>query len=283
MNTGINAGFFLKGDASFERTESIFGTLAENGIKEFDYLTSVESADFRDIAARIRYIADKTETVIHQSHCPMGRYKPFLSYEDVLSVSLKAAEAAAVLGAKYFVVHADENRYDGGYAYNKTKIMKQMYEYVSALLEKASPYGMKICIENLFEDGKYPEMERSRFTSEIDELLGLVSRFDKDDVGICWDFGHALVAFGDTATDKFRLALPWISCTHVHDNNGRDEHRLPFRGKNDWITQMALLNESGYSGNLSFELVHGKIPDVLIPDYVRYCKKLGDYLAGIKR
>lgn len=283
LNTGINAGYFLKGQVTDERMEYIFATLAENGIKYFDYLTNVESNDYIDKAVKCREMADKTGTFIHQSHCPMGRYKRDIRFEDVLPVSLRAVEAASILGAGYLVVHADENRYDENDKYDSERIMLQMYDYISRLVEKAAPKGLKICIENLFEDGRYPEMERSRFTSTIEELIGLVERFDKENVGICWDFGHARVAFGDDSTEKFGIALPRIYCTHVHDNNGRDEHRLPFRGKNDWFTQMPMLIESGYKGNLSFELVHGTIPDALIPDFVSYCKKLGDYLGNIQR
>lgn len=282
MDIGINTAYFLKGATEEERIEFIFGTLAQNGIKHFDHMTSVEGDDYLDLAKKFRSAADKTETVFHQSHCPMCRYKRDMPYEDVLPVALRAVEAASILGSKFFVVHADESRFYEGDEYDAGKTANQMYEYISRIVEKAKPHGMTVCIENLFEDGRYPEMERSRFTSEIDELLGLTERFDREDVGICWDFGHARVAFGDEATDKFSLALPRIYCTHVHDNNGRDEHRLPFRGKNDWYAQMPMLINSGYSGILSFELVHGRIPDELMPDYISYCKKLGNFLAELK-
>lgn len=283
LNIGINAGYFLKGSTDEKRMKYIFKTLADNGISYFDFMTNVEDTNYLDNAEKCRQIADETGTVIHQSHCPMGRYKRDKNYEDVLQTSLKSVEAAAILGTKFLVVHADENRYNNGLLYDGHKIMNQMYEYISKLVEKAAPHNIIICVENLFEDGRYPEMERSRFTSEIDELLGLIELFDKDNVGICWDFGHANVAFGDESINKFKLALPRIYCTHVHDNNGKDEHRLPFRGKVDWYSHIPLLVNSGYSGNLSFELVHGKIPDELLPDYIGYCKKLGSFLINIQR
>lgn len=281
-NVSITAGYFLKGAVDSERTEFIFRVLAENGITNFDYITSVDRPDYIEIAKVSRESADKTGTVIHQSHCPICRYKKDFRYEDVLPRSLKAVEAAAILGSRYLVVHADENRYDVDKTFNPDKIMIQMYDYVSRILEKAKPHGITLCIENLFEEGKYPDMERSRFTSKIEELLGLVEKFDPEDVGICWDFGHAHVAFGEESTEKLKLALPRVYCTHVHDNYKTDEHRLPFRGKNDWYAQMPLLKEYGYQGNINFEVEHGTIPDELMPDFIRYCRKLGDYLIKIQ-
>jgi len=282
MNVSLTAGYFLKGAVDSERNEFIFKTLADNGITNFDYLTSVDRPDYLEIAEVCRNAAEKTGTVIHQSHCPINRYKRDITFDDVLPRSLKAVEAAAILGTRYLVVHADENRYDTDKTFEPEKIMVQMYDYVSRIVEKAEPHNITVCIENLFEEGRYPDMERSRFTSTIEELLGLVEKFDKENVGICWDFGHARVAFGEESTEKLKLALPRIYCTHFHDNYKTDEHRLPFRGKNDWYAQMPLLKEYGYKGNVNFEIEHGTIPDELMPDFIRYCKKLGDYLIKIQ-
>lgn len=282
MNVSITAGYFLKGSTDPGRTEFIFRTLRDNGISNFDYLTDVKRPDYLEIAAICRECADKTGTVIHQSHCPMGRYKKDLTFDEVMSTSLRAVEAASVLGARYLVVHADENRYEKSREFNPEKIMLQMYDYISRIVEKAASENITVCIENLFEDGRFPDMERSRFTSRIEELLGLVERFDSENVGICWDFGHARVAFGEETAEMLKLALPRVYCTHVHDNCIKDEHRLPFRGKNDWYTLMPLLKEYGYRGNLNFEIEHGTVPDELMPDFISYCRKLGDYLIKIQ-
>ncbi len=282
LNISITAGYFMKNSASSDRMELVFKTLAENGINNFDYLTNIDCDDYLDVARRCREIADKTGTVIHQSHCPFNRYRKDITYADVLPRSLRSVEAAAVLGARCLVVHADENRYDEDKTFNPDKIMVQMYDYISRITEKAEPYGIKVCIENLFEEGRYPDMERSRFTSDINELLGLVEKFDEKNVGICWDFGHARVGFGEKCMDMLKLALPRVCCTHVHDNNNKDEHQLPFAGKNDWKTLMPLLKESGYNGNINFEIEHGNIPDELMVDYIRYCKKVGDYLIKLQ-
>lgn len=282
MNISITAGFFLKDAVDSERMEYVFKTLADNGINNFDYLTNIDRPDYIDVAERCREALDKTGTVIHQSHCPFNRYRKDITYDDVLPRSLKSVEAAKILGTKYLVVHADENRYDEERVFNPDKIMIQMYDYVSRIVEKAAPNNIKVCIENLFEEGRFPDMERSRFTSKIEELLGLVEKFDEKDVGICWDFGHARVGFGAECVDMFKLALPRVCCTHVHDNNNKDEHQLPFAGKNDWHTLMPLLKKSGYNGNINFEIEHGKIPDELMADYIRYCRKVGDYLIKIQ-
>lgn len=285
MKISINPTFFCP-DSLETGTEPLFAMfrrISENGIKQFDFLSDVKRDDYVLHAERCREAVDRSGAVVHQSHCPIWRYRKNVTMDnDILPASLRAVEAAGILGAEFLVVHADENRYENSREYNPEKILSEMYEYISRIVEKASGTGLKICIENLFEEGRFPDMERSRFTSTIDELMSLVSMFPEDRVGVCWDFGHAMCAFGDNTTEMFRIALPRIRCTHVHDNNGKsDQHMLPFTGKNDWKTLISELRESGYSGNLSYEMHCGYVPEPLINPYLEYAKKLGDYLLTL--
>lgn len=284
MKIGINPTYFCPDSATVgeDALFAMFGRIADKGINQFDFLSDVKRDDYLSHAVKCREAAEKAGAEIHQAHCPMGRYKRNITMDDVLPVSLRAVETAGILGAKYLVVHADENRYENCSEYNSEIILGEMYEYISRLVDKASGSGLVICIENLFEDGRFPGMERSRFTSTIEELMSLVEKFSPEEVGICWDFGHAMCAFGNETTERFMTALPRILCTHVHDNNGKaDQHALPFTGKNDWKTMINALRESGYSGNLSYEMQCGKIPEPLIDPYLEYCRKLGDYLLSI--
>lgn len=283
MRISVNAGFFLGGKYDNQTYEDVFSCLVNNSIKDIDYITDAYADDYIERARACREIADKTGIVITQSHCPMGRYKRDLSFEDVIPTSIRSVEIAGILGAKFLVVHADEYRFAPGEEYNPEKVIRVMYEYVSEILEKAKPYGIKVCIENLFEDNRYPDMKRSRFTSTIEELLEIVNMFDREDVGICWDFGHSLCAFGEESTEKFKLALPYVECLHVHDNMGKsDAHSLPFNGINDWETQMKLLKQAGYKGTLNYELGHGRVPDGYRNIFAEHLYKVGRYLISLQ-
>ncbi len=282
MNISVNAGYFLKGKCDEKTYTDVFSCLVNNSIRDIDYITDAYADDYIERAKFCREIADKTGMSVTQSHCPISRYKKDLTLDDVISTSLRSAEIAGILGAKFLVVHADEYRFSPGEEYNPGKIVKVMYEYVSKILEKAKTYGIKVCIENLFEDNLYPDMERSRFTAEIEELLEIVNMFDRSDVGICWDFGHALCSFGEQATEKFKLAVPYVECLHVHDNMGKsDAHSLPFNGINDWEAQMKLLKQAGYKGTLNYELGHGRVPEGYRNIFAENLYKIGQYLISL--
>ncbi len=283
MQLSLNPAFFCSDSAEngYEPLFNTFSRLVKNGFSQFDFLPDVRRDDHIEHALKCREALDKAGAVAHQGHCPIWRYRKITEPDIILKTSLKAVEAAEITGCKYLVVHADEYRFEDGEEYDAGKILPAMYEYVSRIVDKANQKGIKICIENLFEEGRYPGMERSRFTSTVEELLSLVEKFDGE-VGVCWDFGHALCAFRENTNEAFMKALPYIRCTHVHDNNmSSDWHALPFSGKNDWKTLIGALKASGYDGNLSYELHCGKIPDDFLDEYLAYCFKLGNYLISL--
>lgn len=282
MELSLNPTFFCP-DSTEYGYKPLFDMLkriTKNGFTQFDFLPDVKREDYIDHAERCREFFDRIGAKAHQGHCPMWRYKRDIDESIILETSLKAAKSAGIMGSEYLVVHADEYRFKPGEEYDSKKILPLMYEYISKISEEAEKHNVKVCVENLFEEHRYPEMERSRFTSTTEELLGLVEKFGGD-VGICWDFGHALCAFGKNTNEAFMQALPYIRCTHVHDNDTKsDWHALPLSGNNDWETQIKALKASGYKGNFSYELHRGKIPDAFIDDYIQYLKKLGDFLIS---
>lgn len=283
MQLSLNPTFFCP-DSPETGTQALFdmcGRIVKSGFTQFDFLPDVKREDYDEHAKKCREAFDEMGAYAHQGHCPIWRYKRDIDESIILETSLKAVEAAGIMGSKFLVVHADEYRFAPGEEYDSKKIMAAMYEYVAPINEKAQKYNVKICLENLFEEGRYPDMERSRFTSTLEELLGLVEKFNGS-VGVCWDFGHALCAFKEDTTAAFMQALPYIKCTHVHDNNMKsDWHMLPFCGKNEWEIMIKALKDSGYEGNLSYELHCGKIPDAFIEDYLGFCKKLGNFLLRL--
>ena len=148
-------------------------------------------------------------------------------------------------------------------------------------VKAAKKHGVKIAMETLFED-RAPKGKRARFTSYVNELDDIVSKFGDPIVGICWDFGHARVSHGDEQFEEMRKVGDKIIATHVHDNHwSADMHLLPFEGDTDWNEGMKTLKEIGYNGALTFEMVYGCVPDELIPDYAAWCRKVGEYLISI--
>ena len=90
----------------------------------------------------------------------------------------------------------------------------------------AHPLGVKCLLENLHNEVATPE-----------HLLEILKVGHFDNVGICFDAGHAHLS--DEGLDgTFTLLRPRIAEMHLHDNHGttpnKDEHLWPGSGTIDW-------------------------------------------------
>jgi sugar phosphate isomerase/epimerase len=106
----------------------------------------------------------------------------------------------------------------------------------------ANPLGVKLLLENIPNELSTPE--------RLVELLH-VSHFD--DVGVCFDFGHAHV-MSDVPT-AFATVKDYVRSTHVHDNQkDKDAHLWPGEGNIDWQDAMKLLTSSPHTPPLLLEI-----------------------------
>lgn len=133
---------------------------------------------------------------MEQTHAPFNRYG-FYSAEEFPERFRRLFVASRILGAKAVVVHADEYRPIG--RYDVREALTFTYEFLAPYVEYAAKHDLIVAVENLCEDfyPAYPQIDgKSRFTSRLEELLGVIERFHSPAVGCCWDFGHANLAFG---------------------------------------------------------------------------------------
>jgi sugar phosphate isomerase/epimerase len=83
--------------------------------------------------------------------------------------------------------------------------------------------------------------------------------FAENHLGICLDFGHALL-MGDVVDAVEQVAGHLVS-THVHDNHRkRDDHLPPFDGALDWAAALMAMQKVGYEGTLVFEVANVSTP-----------------------
>jgi sugar phosphate isomerase/epimerase len=74
-----------------------------------------------------------------------------------------------------------------------------------------------------------------------------------DDVGICFDFGHAHIM--GTVGQAFEIVRQRVCSTHVHDNARlQDSHLWPGQGTIDWKQAMELLRSAPQTPPLMLEL-----------------------------
>ena len=106
----------------------------------------------------------------------------------------------------------------------------------------AKPLGVHILLENIPNELSMP-----------DRLVEMIHHAHFDDVGICFDFGHANMM--SSVSEAFEILRPHIRSTHVHDNDRlKDSHLWPGQGNINWKEAMELLRSEPQKPPLLLEL-----------------------------
>ena len=108
----------------------------------------------------------------------------------------------------------------------------------------AKPLGVSILLENIPNELATP-----------DKLVELIHAAHFDDVGVCFDFGHAHIM--SNVAEAFEIVKPHVRSTHVHDNaKDRDAHLWPGEGSINWKEAMELLRDAPNTPPLLLEIEH---------------------------
>jgi len=106
----------------------------------------------------------------------------------------------------------------------------------------AKPLGVRILLENIPNELSTP-----------DRLVELIKSAHFDDVGVCFDFGHAHLM--SNVSEAFETLKNHIQSTHVHDNKkDKDAHLWPGAGSIDWKQAMELLRSAPHTPPLLLEV-----------------------------
>ena len=106
----------------------------------------------------------------------------------------------------------------------------------------AKPLGVRVLLENIPNDLSTP-----------DRLVEMIRGAHFDDVGVCFDFGHAHIM--SSVRKEFEILRNYIRSTHVHDNDrNKDSHLWPGSGTIDWKEAMELLRSAPQTPPLLLEL-----------------------------
>ena len=209
----------------------------------------LRGADWESYVRSIGRLARSLGIRFNQSHLP---YYDVCKYRDTETAALmeelirRSIIGSAMLGARWAVTHPFS--LPGG---DPSACLQANLRYFEPHVALAKQQGVGIALENDFD---FPPGNRS-YCARAEELTGLCDAFgDPDHVGVCYDFGHGNLA-GGSHRKNLNLIGKRLAAVHVQDNHGQaDEHLLPFFGSIDWEDAMAGLAESGYRGDLTFEI-----------------------------
>lgn len=106
----------------------------------------------------------------------------------------------------------------------------------------AKPLGVRILLENIPNELSTPE-----------KLVEMIHTAHFDDVGVCFDFGHAHLM--NSVRESFEVLRDYICSTHVHDNGkDKDSHLWPGQGTIDWKEAVGLLRSAQQAPPLLLEI-----------------------------
>jgi sugar phosphate isomerase/epimerase len=106
----------------------------------------------------------------------------------------------------------------------------------------AKPLGVRILLENIPNELSTPE-----------RLVEFIHTSHFDDVGVCFDLGHAHMM--TDVPQAFESLKGYIHSTHVHDNaKDRDTHLWPGAGSIDWKQATELLRSAPHTPPLLLEI-----------------------------
>ena len=156
---------------------------------------------------------------------------------DAMDEIKRAIEVAEVLPFRFLVLHVgvsgesfDDHKFEGGLT---------SVEHLRAF---AKPLGVSLLLENIPNELTAPE-----------KLVELIRTLHYDDIGVCFDLGHAHLEPGIEAA--FETLKPLIRSVHVHDNHGmKDEHLWPGEGTIDWKRTIELLRTAPQVPTLVLEI-----------------------------
>ncbi|MEG0767783.1 MAG: TIM barrel protein, partial [Clostridia bacterium] len=173
----------------FDCLDAIFCSAADEG-------SPLLTDRWQEWARAMRTEADQLGIRFVQTHLPFYNFcDPARGIDPrVEAVSRKAIVCTQILGAKWTVAHpATAFAEPMVMAASKTRNIA----YFSELLAFAKQYDVGICIENMadFAGQGYPRS----YCAPVEELCDLVDTLSLqyDNVGICWDFGHANLFYRD--------------------------------------------------------------------------------------
>lgn len=236
-------------------------TIRQSGFSMVEVVSCAGHLDYRD-PVRVREAAARADALGMEAY---SFHAPFADDIDISSPNraarehaeaeiLRAADAAALLGVHYFVLHpGPENSEIPAPAERVLRI-----ENTCSVLERVAAHCAKAGIQCVLEN-KLPHL----MFGQSADLLWILACLTGNRVGACLDTGHAHLA-GDLHPLIHKMA-PYLRLLHVHDNKGRgDEHLPPGDGRIDWTTLLRELAGVRFAGALILELAGDDSPDVVM-------------------
>ena len=233
----------------------ILDGLVRNGVQAIEIFAARQHLDYANRKAHVKEIAEwfrESGVPLNSVHAPL-----YSDYEwgragappvnvastdragriEAMDEIKRALEIAEQIPFRFLVQHLGVP--NESFDEKKFEAAMTSVEHLRAF---AKPLGVRILLENIPNELSTP-----------DKLVEFIHASRFDDVGVCFDFGHAHIM--SNVTEAFAILKSHIRSTHVHDNaKDRDSHLWPGRGSINWKEAMELLRSAPNTPPLLLEI-----------------------------
>lgn len=231
----------------------------------FEIQELLDKNDYEDIFGDLIEFLKDSSITFNIAHAPIHYpffFNTYYKRDDIDTLKnriLKSLDISKEIGVKKIVIHVG-TYLDKDYNYDINKSIEHNIKYLEPFVKKAIENNILIAIEN----GTQMEKDDPLFKNTapyIDELIRIVEyynkKYDKEVLGVCFDFGHANVGNLDMYNEIVKIGNKLI-VTHIHDNYGTDSHNQPFDGTVNWDDVRKALTDINYNGELTSEVRYSK-------------------------
>jgi len=229
--------------------------LVSGGAQAIEIFGARQHLDYANRKQHVREIADwfrSSGVPLHSVHAPL-----YADYEwgrtGAPPVNLAATDRATRIEAMDEIKRAIELAEQIPYRFliqhvgvGNESFSEQKFEAAMTSVEHlrafAKPLGVRLLLENIPNELSTPE-----------RLVELIRTMHFDDIGVCFDVGHAHIM--SDVEPAFESVKTYIHSTHIHDNaRDRDAHLWPGDGTIDWKRTLELLSEAPHKPPLLLEI-----------------------------
>jgi len=251
MQKAVSTYLFVK-----ERLHpGILDGLVRSGVETVEIFAARQHMDYANRKAHVKEIADwfrRSGIPLNSVHSPLysdyewGRAgAPTVNVASIeraarveaMDEIKRALEIAEHIPFRFLVQHLGTP--NESFSEKKFEAAMTSIEHLRAF---AKPLGVRILLENIPNELSTP-----------DRLVEMIHHAHFDDVGVCFDFGHAHMM--SSIPESFEILRNHICSTHVHDNDRmKDLHLWPGQGSINWKEAMELLRSAPQRPPLLLEL-----------------------------
>jgi sugar phosphate isomerase/epimerase len=225
--------------------------IRESGFSTVEICSSPSHLDYHDPSMVHR--ADETLRELgleaFSFHAPFADNIDIASRDDAqrkgsLAEVLQAAEAAAILRVRYFVIHPGPEHPPEASGEEQLVRMQNVVATLNEVARRCRELGILCVLEN-----KLPHL----LFGNTSDILWILDAINTAEVGACLDTGHAFLS-GDLQS-LIRKLRGHLRMIHAHDNHGkRDDHFPPGDGRIDWEAMLRELISTEFRGALMLEM-----------------------------